>query len=69
MPLSAIILPLGYLKGDVLVDLEPGGKVNTYKVDPASHAEEQIASRKPVIEEAIIYYQGTSSMLNNKLQR
>ena len=62
-------LTLGYLKGDVLVALEPGGKVNTFRVDPASHAEEQVASRKPVIEEAITYYQGVSGMLNNKLQR
>jgi phosphoglycerol transferase MdoB-like AlkP superfamily enzyme len=62
-------LTLGYLKGDVLVDLEPGGKVNTYKVDPETHAEEQIAFRKPDVEEAITYYQGTSSMLNDKLLR
>jgi phosphoglycerol transferase MdoB-like AlkP superfamily enzyme len=62
-------MTLGYLKGDILVALEPGGKVNTYKVDPASHAEELVASRKPVVEEAITYYQGASSMLNNKLQR
>jgi phosphoglycerol transferase MdoB-like AlkP superfamily enzyme len=62
-------MTLGYLKGDILVALEPGGKVNTYKVDPATHVEELVASCKPVIEEAITYYQGVSSMLNNKLKR
>jgi len=62
-------MTLGYLKGDMLVALEPGGKVNTYKVDPASHALQQVASQQPVIEEAITYYQGTSSMLNSKLKR
>jgi phosphoglycerol transferase MdoB-like AlkP superfamily enzyme len=62
-------LTLGYLKADVLVALQPGGKVNTFRIDPASHAEDQVASRTPVIEEAITYYQGVSSMLNNKLQR
>jgi len=62
-------LTLGYLKGDVLVALEPGGRVKTYRIDPASRAEQLVASRKPVIEEAITYYQGVSSMLNNKLQR
>jgi len=62
-------MTLGYLKGDMLVALEPGGKVNTYKVDPASHTEQQVASQQPVIDEAITYYQGISSMLNSKLKR
>ena len=62
-------LTLGYLKGDVLVALEPGGKVNTYKVDPASHVETEIAPHNNIVEEAITYYQGASSLYNNKLQR
>jgi len=62
-------MTLGYLKGDMLVALEPGGKVNTYKINQASHAEVQVAAQQPILEEAITYYQGVSSMLNNKLQR
>jgi phosphoglycerol transferase MdoB-like AlkP superfamily enzyme len=62
-------LTLGYLKGDVLVVLEPGGKVSTYSVDPVSRAEKEIAPQKNIVEEAITYYQGTSSMLDNELQR
>ena len=62
-------MTLGYLKDDMLVALEPGGKVNTYKVDPASHAEVQVASEQPIVDEAITYYQGVSSMLDSKLQR
>ena len=62
-------MTLGYLKGDMLVALEPGGKVNAYKIDSASHAEQQVASQQPVTEEAITYYQGASSMLNSKLKR
>jgi phosphoglycerol transferase MdoB-like AlkP superfamily enzyme len=62
-------MTLGYMKGDTLVELEPGGRVNTYKVDLASHAEEKAVSRKSVIDEAITYYQGVSSMLDSKLKR
>ena len=61
-------LTLGYIKDNMLVTLEPGSRVRSYRVDPVSHAEHEIAPQNTMIEEAITYYQGASSMYENMLK-
>ena len=52
----------------MLVTLEPGGTIRSYGVDPVSHAEQEIVPQNTMIEEAIAYYQGASSMYENMLK-
>ena len=60
-------LTLGYVKDDILITLKPGNEILSYKVDPVSQSEQEIAPQKDIIEEAITYYQGASSMYVNML--
>jgi phosphoglycerol transferase MdoB-like AlkP superfamily enzyme len=61
-------LTLGYVKNNMLVTLEPGGRIRSYGVDPVSHAEQEIVPQNTMLEEAIAYYQGASSMYENMLK-
>ena len=62
-------LTLGYLKDDMLITLKPGNEIVSYKVDPVSQSEQEIAPQKDILEEAIAYYQGSSSMYENMLRQ
>ncbi len=55
-------LTLGYVKKDMVVALEPGNWVSSYRVDPATHAETETTPVNRYITEAITYYQGTSAL-------
>jgi phosphoglycerol transferase MdoB-like AlkP superfamily enzyme len=60
-------LTLGYLKDDMLATLEPDGKAEVYQVDFILNSQKEIALRENIVEEAITYYQGASSMYENRL--
>ncbi len=61
-------LTLGYLKDNTLVTLAPTGGSKCYRLDPVTSSEKEITLRKDLVEEAITYYQGASSMYENMLQ-
>lgn len=59
---------LGFVKNDKLVILEPGNKVNVYKISNYKTDEYiKLPEDKELIEEAISWYQGASYLYKNKL--
>jgi hypothetical protein len=60
---------LGFLKDDRLVILEPKKTVKLYSFSREDGNEDEIPPEENYINDAISYYQGTSYIYKNKLNR
>lgn len=60
-------LTLGYMKEDMVVALEPGNLISSYRIDPVTHAETETAPVNRCLTEAITYYQGSSKLFDRLL--